>query len=639
MVVIYDLNMKKVAYLENAFDIGYEQKYNNIWTASFSMPLDDVKNQYCNPFWFAEIRDEKESVGLFRIMPTTKTHDNNGLVVVYELEHVLATLLDNIMFGYHQIGGLGIYTRQVLEYILSFQSRWILGEVEFDRQFMYSWENENLLSAIFSVVKPFDEEYQWQFDTKQYPWVLHLKKASSEYGAEIRYKRNMESIEIEEDPTNLCTRLYALGYGEGVNQLSIESVNPTGKAYIDADTINQFGIIERVWVDRRYDNAETLYNAAKAALETMKMPRISVNVSSTDLYKITKDPLDKFTLGKLIQVRDEELDLTYRSRVINISKSDIYGDAGSIDITISNETESIASSISDLASRTKVNELYAQGATNLDSYVMSDNCDPENPAKFKFHISEDAVNINQVLLNYEVSAFRAYSKAIEGGGEVISSTESGGGLTDTTGAGGFQYFNQIQTTTSVKAAETFNTLPDNYIFYPGYTGDTTQTSGLHNHGIVNGTRLLKEGGGSVPFIESGDHWHGLYNHGHTIRIGDYTHSHDVNIIFYIPEHVHSIELPNHTHGIEIPNHTHSIEYGIYEGPTPTSVVVKVDGNIVEGINETTGNVNVTQYLGKDEEGKIIRGWHELEIIPDDLGRVEATLHLQLFIQSRGGEKL
>ena len=35
-------------------------------------------------------------------------------------------------------------------------------------------------------------------------------------------------VEINEDPTNLCTRLYVLGYGEGVNQLGIEGVNPTG---------------------------------------------------------------------------------------------------------------------------------------------------------------------------------------------------------------------------------------------------------------------------------------------------------------------------------------------------------------------------------------------------------------------------
>jgi len=40
-------------------------------------------------------------------------------------------------------------------------------------------------------------------------------------------------------------------------------------------------------------------------------------------------------------------------------------------------------------------------------------------------------------------------------------------------------------------------------------------------------------------------------------------------------------------------------------------------------------------MKKDAYGKIERGWHELEIIPNDLGRVQATLHLQVFVQSRG----
>jgi phage minor structural protein len=46
----------------------------------------------------------------------------------------------------------------------------------------------------------------------------------------------MVGIEKDEDPTEIITRLYPLGYGEGVNQLTISSVN-NGVPYIDADTI------------------------------------------------------------------------------------------------------------------------------------------------------------------------------------------------------------------------------------------------------------------------------------------------------------------------------------------------------------------------------------------------------------------
>ncbi len=73
-------------------------------------------------------------------------------------------------------------------------------------------------------------------------------------------------MERKEDPTGIITRIYPKGYGEGVNQLTIESVNPTGKKYIDADPaiIAEYGLISDLWVDRRYEQAQTLFDAGQA---------------------------------------------------------------------------------------------------------------------------------------------------------------------------------------------------------------------------------------------------------------------------------------------------------------------------------------------------------------------------------------
>ena len=115
-VVIYDLDMNKVAYLENAFDVGYEKVYNSLWKASFTLPLGDQKNKYCKPFWYAEVYDGKDKIGLFRIVPSSARHDASEKSITYELEHVLATLLDSVMFGYHEIGDIGTYKRGVRVY-------------------------------------------------------------------------------------------------------------------------------------------------------------------------------------------------------------------------------------------------------------------------------------------------------------------------------------------------------------------------------------------------------------------------------------------------------------------------------------------------------------------------------------------
>jgi len=116
-----------------------------------------------------------------------------------------------------------------------------------------------------------------------------------------------------------------------------------------------------------------------------------------------------------------------------------------------------------------------------------------------------------------------------------------------------------------------------------------------------------------------DHTHRIYDHRHHIT------------------HEHEIEIPDHRHSFEIPDHTHDIDYGIYEGPTPTVITVQVDGNTVPGLGTSGTDIDIIPYLAKDNEGKITRGtWHEIKITPNNLGRVVASVVVQLFVQSRGG---
>lgn len=72
-------------------------------------------------------------------------------------------------------------------------------------------------------------------DTTSYPWTLNVVRADDTDATELRYSRNMEEISEEVLDTDFATRLYPLGYGEGVNQLNIKSVNG-GTAYIDSPT-------------------------------------------------------------------------------------------------------------------------------------------------------------------------------------------------------------------------------------------------------------------------------------------------------------------------------------------------------------------------------------------------------------------
>lgn len=583
MIKVYDQNMRLTAILENAFAIGYEQRENELWTASFSLPADDPKNEECTHFRFVEVFDGGERVDLFRIVPTKTARDDSSRRVDYQCEHVLATLLDDVLFQYHE--RVGLPTSNVLNYILARQDvgHWVVGTVDFSHAFSYKWENENLLGALFSVVKPFIEEYQWTWNTASYPWTLSLIAPNTEVTAYVRYRKNLKGIVKDSDPTQLCTRLYPLGYGEGVNQLTVTSVNPSGLPYIDADTQATYGVISRIWVDRRYEDEETLFNAAKAILEELKEPYISYSIDAAELYRITSDPVDKFKVGSYVRAIDEELGIDIVTKVVSRKRPDVTGAPGDVQIEIANKARDVASTIADLSDRQRIHDVYAQGATNLDSHDFADNCDPSNPAIIRFYLPEDTVRINKMALSFETGRFRAYSRATKGGGANTITSAAGGSTTVTSSSGG----GSVDTDSSWQ------------ILYPGISQDYTVSAGDPPHS------------------------HSLYNHGHRVNI---------------PNHTHSVSIPNHSHQITLPDHTHEIEYGIFlKDPAPTEVTVQIDGNTITGLGINAKDVDIIPYLSKDADGKIQRGtWHEIKITPNDLGRIVANVVSQIFVQSRGG---
>lgn len=611
IIRVYDRNMKKLAYLENAYDIGYELTLNELWYANFTLPADDIKNQYCQPFNYVEVFDGRERIELFRIMPSTLTRNTKG-DIVYQCEHVLATLLDDVLFKYHQIGNIGVGTTTVLRYILDRQieKRWQLGVCEFDRRFEYKWENENLLAALFSVPQPFNEGYRWEFDTTGSVWRIHLKKLPTKFKADITYKKNMTEIEKVVDPTTIVTRLYCLGYGEGDNQLGIESVN-NGIPYLESNgQTTTWGIKSSILVDRRFENPETLKAYGQALLDQLKHPYKSYTVRAVDLYRKSPEKYEKFFPGDIVRIIDKEDGIIEDLPIVKVIKSDITGNPGDIEIEIANQSRDVAGSISELQDRTRINEVYAQGATNQMIVPFADNADNENPAVMRIYIPDTMARINKCILNYQLEAFRAYSKAIAGGGGTVASTSAGGATTQSSSSGGGG------TSTSSSG------------------GGTTSTTNMSDVGAnwklgttVGGDMMAPAGPppGHVHALDSHSH-----PHGHDVNIPN--HRHDVNI----PSHQHNINIPNHQHNVTIPDHIHELEFGIYRGTTANKVTIKIDGKPIPQTNPGE-DIDIVKYLSTDGAGKINRNtWHTIEIIPDKMTRIAANVFMQIFTNSRGG---
>ena len=612
-ISVYNASLTRTGFLPNADKVGYELKLNDISTASFRLPNRDEGNALLTPRALVQIPDGDRDLGLFRVIGQPSSEYAFNGFTEYSLEHVCATLMDDCIPGFLTLGGTDMDTAAVITALLNRQSRtrWVLDECDFDDEFEYTFENTDLLSALFSIGNVLAEEYTWVWDTSVFPWKVSLKKASTSPQSGILYRRNLVSIKKTMDAMGQITRIYPRGSGEGDNQVNIKSVN-NGVDYLD-NTPSGGDVIATVYVDTSIEDPALLKAAAQKILSAYSQPYYTYDVDVIDYSVESGQRFDRHMPGDTVRVLDSEDGIEIVTRVVNLRKEDLRGRPGQITATLANAERDASGEMAEMSSRIGVTQLYSQGATNLYSQQYTDNAGPDEPGVMRFYIPSECVRINKVLLSWKLRNFRGYTKAASSAGGQISVSTTLGGETTLTAP--------QQTSTLEDAASGYSMGQGG-----GYTLASNGNVGTHS---AEATSSEAAGAGE-------SHNHMVSAHAHTA--GSHTHYmdhyHNINHTHTIPGHSH--ELAGHTHTVEAQAHTHGTVFGIFNGTKADTATLVIDG-VQRYVDQTGGDeVNITQYL-EMQDGRIKRGmWHEIQIVPDKLTRIEANLFVQLFIQSRGG---
>lgn len=556
---------------------------------------------------FIELYDPSGSAGVFRIAQLEMDVGKEQLCRV-EMEHALVTLADKVLFGYTEIGGADMTLGEVLEKLLAGQEHWQVGICEVSSCYAYSFENENLLTAILSLTGPLTEPVMWTFDFSTVPWTLNLLRLSTMPDCECRKGRSLQSARIGIDRTDLCTRLYPLGYGEGVDQLKIASVNG-GRDYLDADTVSAWGTAEMVYVDRGITDAGTLLASARALLEKLKNPVITARVTAAELAHLTGERMDRFAAGDLLRLPINDRGLMMEERIVCVKRPDVFGNPALVEMTLANRPRATQDELARLTRRSVIGERYSQGAASEYGVHFGDNCDQEHPAELKFFIDDDAVHVNKVNVRFEKERFRGYAKGAAAGGKTTSTSEEGGEVTIT----------QEQKIVSTEASTG--------VPIAGHSGATTG-----NTGFAIGTDGSTKGQTDAANAQA-SHSHGM-SHYH-----NFSHMHGVTVRLTIPEM--PLTLPAHRHAVSVPAHRHDPELGIFEAAQGAErVQVTVDGTEVPQSVLQGGSFDASAYLARDSKGRIQRGrWHVIRFTPDAPARIVADVHVRTFIRSVTGALL
>lgn len=485
MLELFDRNREKIAILENAIEITETKKINAIDALVFSLPDIDPKNSLCKPFNL--IRYNNGS--LYRIMHIS--HDSNELgTITYECEHVIAILIDTVMFGEATQGGEGVFTREVIEYVLSRQHTqdWILDDCDLNRQFEYFWEEENILSALFSIANRFTDKYIWKFNTQNYPYKVSLKLINETQNPQhyIRKGHNRLTLTRQSDPRQLCTKLKPIGSGEGINKLDISSVNDDSLfLYSPVDIIEKYGIIERAWIDRRYTDAQSLKEAGQSMLAELQEPIIEYETQF----------IGDCNIGDIVQIVG---DIKTYITEIQIRHSEIPEQT----IKIANTPKDIANTVADLADRQRIEMTYSQGATQIYAYNGEGNADNLQSYELDFYIPETMININEIQCKIKLSQMRSEFESTLGGGGNVLTTQNGGFPTTGATSGGSQ-------TVGLSIDVEYGDNPTSY-----YEGEPR-----HNH--YNKQVIHHKHNVGVP----DPHTHTTPLHSHAIAAADLLHTH------------------------------------------------------------------------------------------------------------------
>ncbi len=157
---------------------------------------------------------------------------------------------------------------------------------------------------------------------------------------QIRYDKNSDYIERQEDSSQICTRLYCYGR----DNITIASVNG-GIETLDSANYYDYRYPKEKAIYTNIATAADLLTYAQAYLAVYEIPILSYKTNVMDLAKISTWQSETINLGDTLRIYDSILDLNIKVRVMKIVKD--YS-SENIYIELANRFDRVTKTLADL---------------------------------------------------------------------------------------------------------------------------------------------------------------------------------------------------------------------------------------------------------------------------------------------------
>ena len=346
---------------------------------------------------------------------------------------------------------------------------------------------------------------------------------------------------------------------------------------------------------------------------------------------IPNDPIattENIQTGDLIKITDAESSISGNYRVVTIIYENNYG-VLDVSMEASNKSLTFIEQMQKEREKNQSLQKYMQGATNIYSVNVQENCDSTHYLNMRFYIPAGVLAINDVSTNFKLKDFRAYettgTTANTVGSQIAASGTTGDSITSTFGTftticsfttanidceGCFIYGTiSILSTTDLSGGYVFlqGRITDGSSYYPDSTGSTLLAGALWN---------------------DGGFW--------TASISQFIPGNQKNKTFSFQlkdaSNAHTWVLDTSMYYTTFSRHTHDINFGIYEeslvNPS-VDVYAGVDGSetLVGTYTSDQTNLDVTANIPSSG------GWYNIQFRPNQEMRIEGNAYIKCFIES------
>lgn len=328
------LNKDEVAlgYLTNAKGVEIQERLNGEALLSFEIPFDTADARYL------ELEGYVKFNGQLYVIKSIEHSDDGRRDLVVRAVHVYIELVDEYIDRVIELfGNLNGSLQNVVSEVLR-DTHFVAGTITSADVHDFTIYETNVLKALQEIAE------LWNIDLWFNNRAVHFGTRGEYRNVEIRYGKNLKSLNIPTSSENIITRLYV--YGK--DGLTIEGVN-NGFKYLDSPYISNYKRPKCGEVRfNDIDDPNELLEKARQHLEKVDKPEVSYTVDFVYLSKLGYDVYDDVQIGDRVIITHAPFGIDRLSlRVVEYRYRPFEPGVGSV--TLSNTKDSLVDVLVQLA--------------------------------------------------------------------------------------------------------------------------------------------------------------------------------------------------------------------------------------------------------------------------------------------------